>query len=288
MELIDCEKIRDTMLDEAISKISKINDTLTLAIIQVEGDNASNVYVRNKIKTCKKVGIECKHIKLPNDVSFEELSEIIKTVNDDKNVTAVMLQLPVPEHLKPYEQELLDLIDWTRDVDGLSTESVGRLWNDKECITPATATGILRLLPNDLTGQYVIVAGRSKLVGKPLIKLLQDRNATVNTIHSKTNILEIDLENCNIFISAIGKPKYWNNAYFWNGNYQYMVKCDLFIDVGVNKDLMTNRLCGDIDIDTFKGEACAITPVPRGVGVITCVQLMLNVVKCYELQQLNK
>lgn len=290
MNIIDCQSIRDKMLEEAKVELDKIweNDGvhLKLVVVQVEGDSASDVYIRNKIKTCEQVGIECVHIKLSNDVSFDDLSKVIKGANDDNSVTGLMLQLPVPDHLKPYEQQLIDLISWGKDIDALTTENIGRLWDDKPCITPATPTGIMRLLPNDLSGQNVVIAGRSKLVGKPLIKLLQDRNATVTTIHSKSEFYVHILQGADIFISAIGRPKHWDRDYFYdellNGTF-----CVKYIDVGMNRD-ENGKLCGDIDIETFENFDCDITPVPKGVGVLTTAQLMLNVVKAYKLQKESK
>lgn len=294
MQVINCKQIRQEMLTEAKLELTKIfaltGKVLKLAVIQVGDDPASSTYIKNKIKTCSECGIECEHIKLPGSINIGDLRKIVVATCEDKNVTGCMIQLPLPEHLKKYEQSLLDLIPWDKDVDGLCTDNVGRLWADKPCIVPATAQGIMRLLPENLSYQKICIAGRSNLVGKPLIKLLMDRNATVEVLHSKTreSDMEYSLEYCDIFISAIGKPKHFKLGIFldssddsWFGANRPC--CNTIIDVGINRD-KEGKLCGDIDIDTFKHTTCSITPVPGGIGLITVSQLILNIIKAYQLQ----
>lgn len=284
MELIDCKKIREQMLAEAKLEVEKIYaDTgkkLKLVVIQVEGDNASNVYIKNKLKTAEECGVVCEHVKLPNDISYEHLINAIENfIFYDVSCTGIMLQLPLPDHLKPYQQKLLDLIPWQMDVDGLSAKSVGRLWSGQDCITPATAQGVMRLLPNDLSDKNVCVLGRSNLVGKPLVKLLEERNATVTLCHSKSGDIGWYARQGQIIISAIGKPRLLTSGWCTNPSMS-----QTFIDVGINRD-ENGKLCGDIDIDTFKETDCDITPVPGGVGLLTTAQLITNVVKAYKLQQ---
>lgn len=271
------------MLTEAKHELEEIY-ALTLVrpklvVVQVEGDAASDVYIRNKIKTCNECGIECEHVKLPSDSTVGVVYDTIKKYARDGNVYGLMLQLPLPKHLKPHQQELLDAIPWYMDVDGLSSESVGRLWTGQECITPATAQGIMRLLPEDMTYEDVCIIGRSNLVGKPLIKLLEERNATVTLCHSRTDEVERLTKKADYVICAIGKPKYISNG--------YATSCYLqtWIDVGINRD-RDGKLCGDIDIDDFRDyEYASITPVPNGVGLLTTAQLVLNVVKAYKIQE---
>lgn len=283
MNIIDCKKVRQDMLTEAKLELTKIfaleGKVLKLVVIQIEGDPASDVYIRNKIKTCKECGIDCEHIKLPNDISIGNLKKIIIAASEDSKVNGVMLQLPLPEHLKQYEQTLLDSIPWNKDVDGLCTDNVGRLWNNKPCITPATAQGIMRLLPEDLSEQLVCVVGRSNLVGKPLVKLLMDRDATIEIMHSKTdwNDMYLSIESCDVFISAIGKPKYFKKS-----NLEDMYGTTI-IDVGINRD-ENGKLCGDIDTESFENCKVNITPVPSGVGILTIAQLVLNIIKAYKFQ----
>ena len=284
MELINCRDIREQMLIEAKVELTKIyaheGKVLRLVVIQVEGDSASNVYIKNKIKTCEEVGINCDHIQLPSDIRLDILKSTIKYHINRKDVNAVMLQLPLPCHLKPHQQELLDLIPWQMDVDGLSTESIGRLWSGQECLVPCTAQGIMRLLPEDLSGKSVSIINRSNLIGKPLIKLLLDRNATPTIFHSKSGGYG-DIVNEVIWsdyvITGTGQAK-------WIKCYENEWSDVTIIDAAICRD-EENKLCGDVNIKTFEHTNCKITPVPGSVGILTTAQLILNVVAAYKLQQ---
>ena len=277
MGYIDCKAVRDEILNEVKSRNP---GNLKLVIIQVEGDDASEVYVRNKVKTAESVGIECEVVKCGNDVNYINLIGIIYRYAYSHGVTGLMLQLPLPDHLKKYEQRLLDTIPWYMDVDGLSTNSVGRLWSDLPCIVPATPGGVMRLLPEDLSGKHVVVINRSNLIGKPLTKLLLDRNATVSVCHSKTGYLKDYTNTADIVITGIGKAKYFD------GYYPYINQ--VWIDCGINRD-ENGKLCGDIDPETWNVNNVylnrEVTPVPGGVGILTTAQLMANVLTAYELQR---
>lgn len=284
MNIIDCKDIRNKLLRDLKVDISKINDCgqkLKLVVIQVKGDSSSDIYIKNKIKTCSEVGIECEHIALPNDIRFDELSKVIKSANEDFRVTGLMLQLPLPQHLKKYEQELLNMIDWKKDVDGLTTKNIGRLWDNKECIVPATAKGVLKVLQDfELSGGDICIIGRSKLVGKPLMALLERANATVTLCHSKTKDIKTKIASSDIVITAIGQPKHWNCGLF---------NKKIVIDVSINRD-ENGKLCGDVNWDDKDNLPqlfdCIYTPVPRGVGALTTACLCENVVQCYKLQYL--
>lgn len=283
MKIIDCKTVRNEMLQEAKARAQGLSlrakypyTEPALAIIHVGDDDASNVYVRNKIKTCEEVGIKCEVKNFPSTVTFLELLYKIKQLNDTPFVHGIILQLPLPDHLKEYERRLLDEISHVKDVDGLGSESMGNLWSGNWCHKPATAAGVMRLLPDDLSGKIVCIVGRSNLVGKPLIKMLMDRNATVRVCHSKTDDLFLQTFNSDIIITAIGKPKYITPKY------TNMLMPQTWIDVGINRD-ENGKLCGDIDIDAFaKYEDHSITPVPRGVGILTTAQLTLNVIDACE------
>lgn len=180
-----CEFNRDEILQDV--KAEAAGKELVMAVVQVGNDPASDVYVRNKKKTAEECGIECIHCNLREDVSYSDVVKIIQGLNEDSKVTGLMLQLPLPEHLKQFEQNFLDMIDWKKDIDGLSTESVGRLWSNKRCLKPATAQGIMSLLDDDLRDYTVAIINRSRLIGKPLVKMLEERNATPVLCHSKTD-----------------------------------------------------------------------------------------------------
>lgn len=186
----------------------------------------------------------------------------------------------LPPHLRPHQRTLLDLIDYKKDVDGLSSQSIGRLWAGLDCIIPATPSGIAELLPTYLAGKNVTIIGRSDLVGKPLMKILMDRNATVTLCHSKTVRLEEHLKNADIVVSAVGKPKF-----LCNQDYDIVHSCaQWWIDVGINHD-EDGKLCGDIRTEDLEQTDAYVTPVPGGVGVLTTAHLMLNVVKAYKMQE---
>lgn len=286
MNLIDCKTVRERLLVEARLRTSSIRDILRIAIIQVEGDDASAVYIKNKIKVCKEVGILVYPVKCSADITYAELKQIIEHYNDRDDITGVMLQLPLPSHLKPFEQNLLDCISWKKDIDGLSSESAGRLWAGQPCITPATPAGIMRLLPDDLSGKEVVIVNRSNLIGKPLVKLLLDRNATVTVCHSKTEDLEHKTKSADIVIVGVGVLRMFDSSYV---NYD---KPQTWIDCGINK-LGNGWIMGDVDMCDIKDynytkfrknidTDLSVTPVPGGVGILTTAQLALNVIKAYD------
>lgn len=295
---IDCKKLRDEWLLEAKQEIETFKIKPKLVVVQVKGDDASNVYVRNKKRACEQVGIEFEHILLPENSNFTTVATTLFEKGQDKNVHGLMLQLPLNKQLKGREQELLNFIPYQKDVDGLTTESVGRLWSGLPCLTPATPTAVIKLLKQTykahggLSGKSVVVAGRSKLVGQPLIKLLLNENASVSTLHSKSNYDNMyDLcQNADIFISAIGKPKYWKVHWFLHKDDKdntFYINCQTFIDVGINRD-ENGKLCGDIDIDNFNNytyDLTTFTPVPKGIGLLTVAQLVLNTIHAYKLQE---
>ena len=274
MSLIDCKSVREEILGEILAKGYK---NLKLVIISTSDDPASKVYVRNKIKTAESVGIAAEVINC-NPALLESVKITLSYLAQDPSVTGIILQLPLAEHLKPYERELLDLIPFEKDVDGLTSENMGRLWSGKPCLVPATAVGVMRLLPEDLSGKIVTVVNRSDLIGKPLIKLLLDRNATVKVCHSKTCNLRYETYSADIVIVGIGVPRFF-------GYYDFGPGRQTWIDCGINRD-QDGKLCGDLDIDAFSltfGKD--VTPVPGGVGLLTTAQLMYNVMRAYELQE---
>lgn len=180
------KQIRKDILSEI-----KVVGKPKLAIVQIVGDLASDIYIENKIKTCKEVGIECEVLRVKNDeeCTFENIREILSLLAKNKKVAGIMLQLPLPKHLQTHQQELLDTIPFYKDVDGLSTESVGRLWsNAKFVLAPATATAVMKYLERTRTlrGLRVGIVNRSALIGKPLAKMLLDKDATVEILHSKS------------------------------------------------------------------------------------------------------
>lgn len=297
---IDCKELREewlfdlkndmgVFLSDAPPRFNKV----TLAIIQVGDDDASNVYIKNKVKTCKQVGIETKVIKLKSDTNFRELRYTIEKLNDDTFINGIILQLPLPSHLKSHQQEMIDCIDWRKDVDGLTAVNKGKLWSDDYCLFPATAQGIYGLIVDldskydfDHYGRNALIIGRSDLVGKPLINALLSMDFTVSIAHSHTSKEDLKklFELNTVIISAIGKAEYFDLE-----NMGINLENKVFIDVGINRNA-EGKLCGDFKInrsdDLLESESpdCLYTNVPGGVGILTTACLAYNVFEAWLLQ----
>lgn len=281
MNFIDCKSVREQILTEVTEKVADIQEPLRLVIFQIGDHDASKVYVKNKLRTCEEVGIFGEVVKCQQRIQFVDLQYLIQAYADMKTVTGIMIQLPLPEHLKARQQDLLDLIPWQKDVDGLSSASAGRLWNGQACIVPATPGGVMHLLPNDMRGQTVTIVNRSNLIGKPLTKLLLDRNATVTVCHSKSSDQDIrkHLLLSDVVITGVGEANHFDYPWLSDGQ--------TWIDCGINRD-KDGHLCGDVNPEAVTSVNGKITPVPGGVGILTTAQLMANVVKAYRLQGGNK
>ena len=282
MAKIDCQVIREEILQHVRDELEKIDYETelapSLAIITIGDDDASKVYVRNKINTAESLGIETHHIRLASTVSQEQAEQEIKRVCNT-TVDAVMLQLPVPKHLDSHR--LINIIPQYKDVDGLTDLNIGKLVNNRQdAIVPATAMGVYRIiskaLGNDLSGVNVTVVNRSKLIGKPLQALLTNHNATVTLCHSRTDNLQNHTSRSHIVVTGIGQPKYFDSYYF--SDYQMIIDC------GMNRD-EEGKLCGDVDINEVQEELKVhVTPTPGGTGILTTACLMLSVIQCYNLQ----
>ncbi len=257
-------------------EVSRYKDIITLAILMVGKNQASQIYVRNKEKACEEVGIKTKVYQFDENISQKEVLKMIDECNKDDSINGILVQLPLPGHIN--EEDVLDRIDPKKDVDGLNLVNQGKLALGKKCIEPATARGVITLLKNnniELYGKNVVVIGRSKLVGKPLALLMLQENATVTVCHSKTQNLKDFTKKADIICIAIGQPK------FLTGD---MIKRDsVIVDVGINR--VAGTLCGDVDFDDCKEIASYITPVPKGVGPMTIATLLQNVLKCYKIQK---
>ena len=277
MMIINCKEIREQILDEVRKEVEALPSKPTLAIITIGDDDASKVYVRNKIKTAEGLGIQVRHVEYDENITQEDAQ--LAVANEVLYSDAVMLQLPIPKHLD--EKILINLIPQCKDVDGLTDLNMGMLVNNHPyAIVPATAMGVYRViasvLGNDLSGVDVTVVNRSQLIGKPLQALLTNHNATVTVCHSRTDNLQNHTSRPHIVVTGIGQPKYFDSYYF--SDYQMLIDC------GINRDV-NGKLCGDIDTDEVQEVyKTHITPVPGGVGILTTACLMLSVVQCYNLQ----
>ncbi len=245
----------------------------TLACVLVGDDPASKVYVANKEKACAMVGINSVVKKLPANATQEQVAEVISSLNADKNISGILLQLPLPKHLD--ENALINLISPSKDVDGLTDLNLGRLFAGKHIVAPCTATGIIDLLDHynlEIAGKRAVVIGRSLLVGKSVANLLEQRNATVTVCHSKTQNLAEITRQADILVVAIGKPNYVTADMVKDGA--------VVIDVGINR--LATGLVGDVDFANVKDKTSYITPVPGGVGPMTIAELLQNTLTLHE------
>lgn len=269
--ILDGKKLRDKIFEDLKAKLDKMAKKPTLAVILVGENPASQIYVRNKKKTAEKLGINSISIEYPSDITENELLEKIDELNDDENVTAILVQLPLPAHID--KNKVIDKILPQKDVDGLTPYNLGKLFSGEEpYVYPCTPKGILLLLDEygiELEGKHVVVVGRSNLVGKPVAQLLLKRNATVTMCHSHTKNLANITKTADIVVSAVGK----------NVIGEKMLKSNcVVVDVGIFKD-ENGKISGDVDFENVSKIAAYISPVPGGVGPMTIASLMLNTVE---------
>ena len=275
MGIIDGKAISQAVKDEVKAEVAGIaargGRVPCLCVIIVGENPASQVYVRNKVKAAAYTGMESRLIELPASVSEDDLLARIAEFNADAAVDGILVQLPLPGHID--EEKVIDAICPEKDVDGFHPSNVAGLWLGKDCIVPCTPAGVMCLLDStgvDLKGKSAVVVGRSNIVGKPVAKLLLDRNATVTIAHSRTADLGAVCRQADVLVAAVGRPALITGD---------MVKPGaIVIDVGINR-LPDGTLAGDVDFAACKEVAGAITPVPGGVGPMTIAMLMVNTVK---------
>lgn len=245
-----------------------------LVVILVGEDAGSVSYVTGKSKACDETGIKNTTIVRGTEITEDELLDLIGELNADEGVDGILVQLPLPKHIDP--DKVIAAIDKSKDVDGFNPLNVAGLWLKQKCIVPCTPKGIIRLLDKagvQIEGKRAVVMGRSNIVGLPVTKLLLDRNATVTVVHSRTRDLAEVTRQADILIAAIGKPKFVTADMVKRGG--------VVIDVGVNRDPATGKLCGDVDFDACLPVAEVITKVPGGVGPMTICCLMENTIECF-------
>lgn len=247
-----------------------------LAVIMVGDNPASKVYVKNKSKACEEVGIEYKEYLLGEDTKQKELIKLIKELNNNKEIHGILLQSPIPNHLNI--NEAFKAITYSKDVDGFTPSSVGKLCIGEDTFISCTPYGVMKMFEEyeiDLTGKDVVILGRSNIVGKPLIQCCLQKNATVTVCHSKTQNLKEYTKRADIIIAAIGQSKFVTEDMVKEGA--------VVIDVGINRG-EDGKLAGDVDFENVEKKASYITPVPGGVGPMTIAMLMNNVIKAAKEQ----
>lgn len=271
-------KLKEEAGKKAQELKAKYGITPGLAVIIVGENPASQVYVRNKHKVCTELGFYSEGVELPATTTREELLAEIQRLNNDEKIHGILVQLPLPKELQPYESEVLEAINPLKDVDGFHPVNVGRLVTGQKALVPCTPHGCLRMLELaeiPVEGANAVIIGRSNIVGKPMLHLLLGKNATVTICHSRTKNLAEITRQADILVAAVGK------AGFVTAD---MVKPGaVVIDVGINR-IAPKKLVGDVDFEAVKEVAGAITPVPGGVGLLTIAMLMQNTVEAARLQ----
>jgi methylenetetrahydrofolate dehydrogenase (NADP+)/methenyltetrahydrofolate cyclohydrolase len=271
------KKIREEIKTEIARLKEKHGITPGLATVLVGDDPASKVYVGAKEKSCKNLGVYSKRLDLPADTSEEDLLALVDKLNHDPEIHGILVQLPLPKHIN--EARVLYAIDPEKDVDGFHPVNVGKMVIGGDCFLPCTPHGVIELLVRygiKTEGAEVVIVGRSNIVGKPVLNLLLQKreggNATVTLCHTRTKDLAFHTKRADILIVATGHPKTVTGDMVKEGV--------VVIDVGVNRIGKTAEgkaiLAGDVDFESVKEKAAAITPVPGGVGPMTIVMLMKN------------
>lgn len=273
--LLDGKKTSQKWLKSIKRQIQSQNLKIRLDIILVGDDYASQKYVNMKQKMAHKVGISGKIHKLPKDATTKEVISIIHKLNEDKEVTGFMVQLPMPPQIDRYA--VLDQIDPSKDVDGLTSTNLGKIFQNRPALAPATPAGIMKLLEEykiDLKGMTVAMVGASPIVGAPLAGLLTNAGATVTIAHKYTKDLVAVTSKADIVISATGVVELIRAEHIKDGA--------IVVDVGINKHPKTGKLVGDVKFDEVASKCSYITPVPGGVGPMTIAALIANTVKATE------
>ncbi len=269
-------RIRTEVENEVTELVVQHGVSPKLATVIVGEDPGSQMYIRMKHKASNKAGILSDHHDLPETTSQEELLELIRKLNNDSSVHGILVQLPLPKHID--EKTIIGAINPLKDVDGFSPANVYRLFYGGEDLSAATPHGIVTMLDrigwNDLSGKHAVIINRSTIVGKPLILLLLNRNATVTVCHSKTKDLPSFTRQADVLISAIGRRTNESDPFF--------ITADMVKEGAVVIDVATPL--GDVDFESVKNKTLCVTPVPGGVGPMTIAMLLKNVVAAYKAQ----
>ena len=269
----EAQLFRDEIKKEIESIKSKNNKVPSLSVILIGDYAPSQIYVKNKEKNAKEVGINSKVIKYSKDVSEQEVLNKIKELNDNDAVSGILVQLPLPPQIN--KEKIINTINPLKDVDGFHPINVGNLSSGYNATVPCTPLGCLILIkkvePN-LSGKHAVIIGRSNLNGKPMAQLLLKENCTVTIVHSKTKDLKNECSKADILVAAVGVANLVKS--------DWVKKDSIIIDVGINK--VGDKIVGDVEFDTVKKKAKAITPVPGGVGPMTIACLLKNTLECFK------
>jgi methylenetetrahydrofolate dehydrogenase (NADP+)/methenyltetrahydrofolate cyclohydrolase len=275
--IIDGKKESALLREEIKKEISlikeKTNKIPGLSVILIGDFSPSQIYVKNKEKNSKEVGINSEVIKYPKEVTEQEVLVKIEELNNNENVSGILVQLPLPKQIN--KEKIINAIIPSKDVDGFHPINVGNLASGYKAIVPCTPLGCLLLIKKiekNLLGKHAVILGRSNLNGKPMAQLLLKENCTVTIVHSKTKNLKEECQKADILVAAVGV------ANLVKGD--WVKKDSIVIDVGINK--VEGKIVGDVDFDEVKDKVKAITPVPGGVGPMTIACLLKNTLECFK------
>ena len=274
--IIDGKKISENLIAEIkseINEIKKSGKSIGLSVILIGEYAPSKIYVRNKEKKAKEVGINSEVIRFPENINQKEVISKVKELNDDENVSGILVQLPLPNHID--KEKIINSIAPNKDVDGFHPINVGNLASGYDAIVPCTPLACLLLLKSlkiNLTGKHAVILGRSNLNGKPMAQLLLKENCTVTILHSKTKDIKTECRKADILVVAAGAAKIVKG--------DWVKKDSVVIDVGINKK--EGKIVGDVDFESIRKKVNAITPVPGGVGPMTIACLLKNTIKCFK------
>ena len=269
--------LREEIKSEILEIKKKINKNPSLTVILIGDFAPSQIYVKNKEKNSIEVGITSNVIKYPKEVSEKEVLDKINELNNDKNISGILVQLPLPEQIS--KEKIINAIDPRKDVDGFNPINVGNLASGFKSIVPCTPLGCLLLIKKfekNLSGKHAVIIGRSNLNGKPMAQLLLKENCTVTIVHSKTKNLKEECLKADILVAAVGVPNLVKK--------DWVKSSAIIIDVGINK--VGDKIVGDVNFEEIKDNIKAITPVPGGVGPMTIACLLKNTLECFKAQQI--
>ena len=280
MMIIDGKKEAELLRDEIKKEVLKIKESKNrvpgLTVILIGNYTPSQIYVKNKEKNSKEVGMNSDVIKYSDDVTEKEILEKIKELNNDQNISGILVQLPLPKQIN--KEKIINAIHPSKDVDGFNPINVGNLSSGYQGLVPCTPMGCLMLIKKvekRLDGKHAVIIGRSNLNGKPMAQLLLKENCTVTIVHSKTKNLQQECLKADILVAAVGVPNLVKK--------DWVKKDAIVIDVGINK--LNDKIVGDVEFDQVKDIAKAITPVPGGVGPMTIACLLKNTLECFKASQ---
>lgn len=273
------KRIREKLKAEVIDLYEKYKEVPHLVVVLIGNDPASESYVKAKTKACKQIGVQSTLIRYENSIPEQELIENIKLLNNDQSIHGILVQLPLPNHIS--QDAIIDVLDVSKDVDGLTPTNISRLHTLRYSILPCTPKGIITMLRSEhiqIEGKHACVIGRSNLVGKPIAQLLLKENATVTITHRYSENLNSITKKADILVSAVGKPNFVTKNMIKEGA--------VCIDVGLSR--LNGKLTGDFDFENILNHVSYISKAPGGVGPMTITSLLENTIECFLNQKENK